>query len=216
MQEWWETLVTFEKIFWYIAVPFSVILLIQTILTFVGMGGSSVDMDDGLSDGVFDPEVDIDIDIDAEASDGSADIDASDGGLPFAVFTFRNFVAFFAVFGWAGIAGIHADFSQFWTLVFATGLGLVMMLLVSLLFYGIGKLADTGTMDIRNAIGQVGNVYIPIQASSGNIGKIQVNIQDSIREMRAVTKKDLDLPTGTVVKVTGVISGSILLVEKFV
>ncbi len=218
MLEWWESLATFEKIFWYIAIPFSVILLIQIILTFVGISGSSDDFDTHMPDST---DIDLDTDVTAESEfhDGGIHHDGIEvtdhGGLPFAVFTFRNFIAFFTVFGWAGITGIHADFPTFWTIVFATVLGIGMMFLISLLFYSIGKLVESGNMDIHNAINQVGNVYIPIKANRGNIGKIQVNIQDSLREMRAITKQDEDLPTGTVIKVIGIVSGNILVVKKF-
>ncbi len=223
MQEWWEALSGFEKVFWYISIPFSIILVIQIVLTFIGLDGSSSDVGEGLSDGSgldldidtdvdFDVDVDVDIDIDADPS-SNQDIAGHDTPM-FSFFTFRNFVAFFAVFGWAGIVGIHNDFGTAWTIVFAIVLGLAMMFIVSGLFYFMHRMVGSGTMNIRNALNQVGNVYIPIKANAANTGKIQVNIQDSIREMSAITRKDEDLPTGTVVRVTGIVSGNILVVEK--
>jgi hypothetical protein len=209
MQDWWEALSTFEKVFWYISIPFSLILLIQMILTFAGMGGGSSDIGEAGPDM---SGLDTDVEIDTEVAD---DHSFGTDYPQFDVFTVRNFIAFFAVFGWAGIAGISQDFSTFWTIFFATGMGLVTVIIISALFYFISRFADSGTLDIRNALGQIGNVYIPIKASGGNIGKISVNIQDSIREMRAITKATIDLPTGTVVKVTGIVSGDILVVEKF-
>ncbi len=216
MQEWWEALSIFEKVFWYIAVPFSVILIIQIVLTFVGIGGGSSDIGEGLTDvSGLDLDTDIDVtDVDSGTFDQHDVSSIGDAASMLNVFTLRNFIAFFTVFGWGGIAGIHANMSTVWTIVFALALGIATMFIISALFYFISKLVDSGTMDIRNALNQVGNVYIPIKAKSGNIGKIQVNIQDSLREMRAITKKGQDLPTGTVVKVTGLISGNILVVEK--
>ncbi len=201
MEAWWETLSSFEKVFWYIAIPFSVILLIQIVLTFIGIGGASSDVGGDVPDDIGDADFDLN--------------DFADAAQPsFSFFTFRNFVAFFAVFGWAGIVGIKNGFSDLMVVIFGIVCGLLIMLIISTLFYFISKLADSGNLDIRNTINQVGNVYLPIKANSGNIGKVQVTVQDSNREMRAVTHKDQDLPTGTVIKVTGIESGSILVVEK--
>lgn len=201
MEAWWDALTSFERVFWYIAIPFSVILLIQIVLTFIGIGGASADVGGDVPD---------------EIGDGDFVLsDIADAAQPsFSFFTFRNFVAFFAVFGWAGIIGVKHGFSDVMVVLFGIVCGLLIMLIISTLFYFISKLTDSGNLDIRNTINQVGNVYLPLKAHAGNIGKVQINVQDSIREMRAITHKDLDLPTGTVIKVTAIESGSILVVEK--
>lgn len=215
MTEWWETLTSFEKIFWYIAVPFSVILLIQLILTFAGMGGSDADVGGGDTDiSGLDVDEDIDVDIDTDGGD-SADADMNDVVPTFHFFTIRNFIAFFTMFGWAGIAAIRNGFSVSGTITIAIAAGLVVMLVVSALFYFISKMQDAGgTLKIRNALGKTGEVYIPILGKGKNIGKIQITIQGALREMQAITKGKDDLPTGTVVKVVGALSNSILVVEK--
>lgn len=134
----------------------------------------------------------------------------------FDIFTIRNFITFFTIFGWAGIAGIHGGLNKIWTIVMAVGFGTAVMFLVAGLFYLIYRLAASGTLNIANALNQVGNVYIPIQANGGNIGKIQITVQGSLREMQAMTDGKEDLPTGTVIKVIKIISDNILLVEKLV
>jgi membrane protein implicated in regulation of membrane protease activity len=202
MQEWWEMLSTFEKVFWYIAIPFSVILLIQIILTFVGIGGASSDVGEGFTDVAGDGDIPEEIDLSDMAGPG------------FSFFTFRNFVAFFTVFGWAGIVGLKQGFSNVMVVLFAIICGLLIMLIISTLFYFISRLTDSGNLDIRNALNKIGKVYIPIKANSGNVGKIQLTVQDSTRELPAITYGEKDLPTGTVVKVTKIVSGNILVVEK--
>jgi membrane protein implicated in regulation of membrane protease activity len=215
MTEWWETLTSFEKLFWYIAVPFSVILFIQLILTFAGMGGSDADVGGGDTDiSGLDLDEDIDLDMDAGGTDG-ADSDMSDVTPAFHFFTIRNFIAFFTMFGWAGIAAIKNGFSVSGTIAIAFGAGLVAMLIVSALFYFLSKMQDSGgTLNIRNALGKTGEVYIPVLGESKNIGKIRITVQGTLREMQAITKGEDDLPTGTVVKVTGVMNDNILKVEK--
>ena len=39
MAEWWESLSALQHMFLYAAVPFTLILVIQAILTIVGIGG---------------------------------------------------------------------------------------------------------------------------------------------------------------------------------
>ncbi|MBT7825028.1 MAG: hypothetical protein HN600_00400 [Bacteroidetes bacterium] len=212
MQELWEALSTFEKIFWYIAIPFSVILLIQLVLTFVGMDGGSSDIGDVDTDV---PDIDVDTEADGVFNHDDG-LHAGDGVPQFGIFTIRNFIAFFTIFGWAGIAGNRADLNTAWVIIIATVLGVLAMLIISALFYFISKLADSGgALDMRNAVNKIGTVYLPINAKSGNIGKIQIMVQDSLHELKALTKQDEDLSTGTVVKVIGLASSNVLIVEKF-
>ncbi len=204
MQTWWDALTSFEKILWLIAIPFSVIFIIQMLLSFIGIGG-----------GATDPGSDIP-DFQSDISDGSHDIQHSneDAGPGFSFFTIRNFVAFFTVFSWSGIAMNNAGLGNTITILLAILLGILAMLLISALFYFIMKMADSGNVSVKNAIGATGKVYIPIKASKGNIGKVQVTFQGSLREMQAITQEDKDLPTNTIIKVTGLADDNILIVER--
>lgn len=183
------------------------------ILTFSGMGGGDSDIGGGETDiSGMDLETDVDLADTADSGDSSA-FEAGDPSFHF--FTVRNFIAFFTMFGWAGIAAWNEGLSKTWTISIAIGVGLITMGVVSALFYYISRLQDAGgSLRIGNAINQVGNVYIPIQANGGNVGKVQVTVQESLRELPAITRGEEDLPTGTVIIVTGVVSNSILVVKK--
>ncbi|MCD4737424.1 MAG: hypothetical protein K8R53_15375 [Bacteroidales bacterium] len=218
MNEWWASIDTFERLFWYLAIPFSIILIIQMILTFVGMGGSDSDVGGGETD-ISGLDLETDIDIDADMIDVSDAMDSSDAPFDldpsFHFFTIRNFIAFFTLFGWAGIAAWNEGMSKTWTILIATAAGLLAMIIITALFYFISKMQDSGgALRIRYALNQIGNVYIPIKAKAGNVGKVQIALQDSMREMQAITRGDEDLNTGAVVKVVGIVSNSILVVEK--
>jgi hypothetical protein len=215
MTAWWESLSSFEQVFWYIAVPFSLILIIQMIMTFAGMGGGDSDIGGGETDiSGMDLETDPDVDF-SDVSDTGDASHITDFDPSFHFFTVRNFIAFFTMFGWAGIAAWNEGLSKTWTIVVAMAAGFLTMGVVTALFYYISKLQDAGgTIKIANALNQIGNVYIPIKADGGNVGKVQITIQNSLREMPAITKGDQDLATGTVVKVVGIVSNSILVVQK--
>ena len=153
---------------------------------------------------------DSDTDMDADGTDFEAD----DGGVGFQFFTFKNIVAFFTIFGWTGLVCMSNDLSSTLTIIISTGAGLVMMVITSLLFLLMHRMAQSGTLKINNALGQVGEVYIPIGANRSKIGKIQINVQGSLRELDAITDNNDDLSTTSIVRVVEVVSGELLLVEK--
>ncbi len=67
-------------------------------------------------------------------------------------------------------------------------------------------------MKLSNALGKTGQVYLPIKASKGGFGKVQIKIQGSLHEIQAMTNDDKELVVGTIVQVEKVIDGNILLV----
>ncbi len=180
-----------EQAYWIVALVGSVIFIIVLILTFLGG--------------------DADTDMEADAGD----FDTDDGGVGFQFFTFKNFVAFFTIFGWTGLTCLQNGLSNGLTVLISTIAGLLMMVVTTALFFWINKLAESGTLKMTNAIGKVGEVYIPIGANRSKMGKVQVNVQGSLRELEALTDNDEDLPTGSVVKVLDIINSEILLVDKY-
>jgi hypothetical protein len=67
---------------------------------------------------------------------------------------------------------------------------------------------------MKNAIGAVGEVYLEVKSNRGNIGKVQVQVQGTLRTLEAITDEVFDLPMGTVVEVTGVANSNILIISK--
>ena len=179
---------TIEQIYWIFALPSSLIFLVILVLTF--MGG---DLDD--------------------AGGVDADINA-DEGIGFQFFTLKNLVGFFTVFSWIGLACIDSDMSIGMTFVISFVSGLLMMVVMASLFMLMGKLVDSGTMNINNAIGGVGEVYLPIGGNKGNFGKVQITIQGALRTIQAMTEGEEDLSVGTIVEVKDVINNNILVVSK--
>ena len=91
MAEWWESLSALQHMFLYAAIPFTLVLVIQTILTFIGLGEHDAD-----GDANVDVHVDHgDFTHDHPAFHDHAD-DASMAVVGFRFFTIRGIVAFFA------------------------------------------------------------------------------------------------------------------------
>ncbi|MCC5910004.1 MAG: hypothetical protein JJT76_06155 [Clostridiaceae bacterium] len=193
MIDWLTEVLVFDRIYWYLAIPFTVLLVIQLIATFVGFGG----------DGDFD-----------SGEDGLDVGDDGDFEPGFKIFTVRNLITFFAVFGWSGITFSHAGLGQFATITLSTILGIIVLLIVSALFYFITKLADSGTMNIQRSKGATGEVYLPIPAKGNGVGKVSITFQGSFRELDAMTDEEEVISRGTMIVVKDVINNSILLVEK--
>ncbi len=185
---WWDALELLEKIYWGIAIPFTVFFILQLLLTF--FGGDI-------------PE------------DGGADFDVeTDDGIGFQFFTLKNLVAFFTIFAWAGIACLDSGLSNGVSMVISFISGIMMMGVMGGLFYFLGKATESGTLQMKNAIGAVGEVYMEIKAQRGNIGQIQVLVQGTLRTLEALSDDKENLPQGTVVSVSEIANNNILIVTK--
>jgi hypothetical protein len=82
------------------------------------------------------------------------------------------------------------------------------------LLFWMANLAASRTLKIKNAIGEIGEVYLPIGAKRSSIGKIQIKVQGSLRELDAITDSEDILKTQEIVRVKEVISSEILLVVR--
>ena len=187
MIEFLSELNSFDKTYWIIAGVATLIFVFVLISTFVGADSGDLG------------------DIDAEI-DG-------DTGAGFQFFTFKNVVAFFAIFGWSGIASIDAGNSKTTTIMISIICGLLMMVIMAAMFYYISKLTSSGTLKMNNALNSIGEVYLTVGAKRSKIGKVQVKVQGSLRELDALTDHDTNLTQGNVIKVIEVTSNGILIIE---
>lgn len=188
MELWFEGLSIFEKIYWVVAIISSVILMILLFLTMIGS------------------------DADEFGGDVDTEIEA-DTGIDFQFLSLKNFVAFLTIFGWSGIACLDAGWSKTMTVLISLICGLIMMFAMASLFYYLSKLQSSGTLKLRNALNQVGEVYLTIGSKRSSIGKVSIKVQGTLRELDALTEEARDLEMGDVVKVKEVTKNGILIVE---
>jgi hypothetical protein len=186
---WWTNMVLFEKINWLIALPFSALFIIQIILTFTGG-----DMDDASANGDVDSSIDNDL------------------GIDFQFLTLKNLIAFFTIFGWTGIVCFDANLSIGISVLISTIAGTLMMTLMASILYFMSKLADSGTLNLKNAIGKTCSVYLSIPPKRSGLGKVQIQVQ-GIQTLDAMTDHDEKIATGALVEVKDVINNDILLVQ---
>lgn len=197
LAEWWNSMSTVSQIFTCIAIPSTLVLIIQTVTMLLGMG------DDDLPDA---PDVDVDVDVD-EIPD---DIEGLDG---LRIFTVRGIVAFLVVFGWVGTVLDTSGANIYATVIVSALCGSLMMVLLAFLLKAVMNLRSDGNVDTRNAIGKAGRVYLTVPPARSGEGKVQVMLQGALAEMNAVTDETEPISTGCEIVVTGV-SGQTTLVVK--
>ena len=184
---WWQHLETFEKILWTIALVFSSLYFLQSVLS--------------LSGG------------DADHSAGDADSSiAHDDGMDYQFFTIKNMIAFFTMFGWVGIASHYSGMSKTATILLALAGGTIIVLLMVLILKNMSRLRHNGALQLENAINQKGTTYLFIPAKRGGVGKVHIKVQGTLQELSAMTDDEAEIATGTLIRVKNIINDRILLV----
>ena len=191
MIELFNSLEPLQKFFWTIACCASLVFIIQTIMTFIGLG--------------------TDADVDAGPMDGSVD-SIEDGALS-GVFSFRNLVNFLLGYGWAGVL-LFDDIEKRWLLqLVAIAVGLLFVLAFVFMFRQVMKLSHDGSFKMSETVGLKADVYLRIPAARSGRGKVQVSVKGSIHEIDAVTDNDAEIPTGGQVEIVEVLGDDLLLLK---
>ncbi|MBQ3742490.1 MAG: hypothetical protein K6G41_04435 [Bacteroidales bacterium] len=195
MTSWWVSLSLAMKILWGITLAASLIFIIQSIMTFIG-----ADAGDGGID------TDFDTGFDSETADATVD-----GGTN--LYTFRNLVNFCLGFGWSAILLQERIQSVPWLIIVSVLVGIALVALVMYLFKWLSGMQQSGNINLfKAAVGCNGSVYLTIPGQRAGEGKVQISINNSVREYGAVTDGDT-LRTGTQIRVVEVLSSDTVLVE---
>ena len=194
--EWWTSLSVIMKVMWGITLAASLIFVIQTIMTFLGADTGG------------------DFDMDAGGMDADFDTSGGDAGSGMNLYTFRNLVNFLLGFGWSVILLQDSISSMTLLLIVSVLIGLALVAIVMYLFKWLSGMQQSGNIDVyKTAVGCQGQVYLTIPGERSGEGKVQITINNAVREYTALTDSDT-LKTGTPIKVVEVLSPSTLLVEE--
>lgn len=192
---WWVSLSLAMKILWSVTLAASLVFVAQSILTFIGADGG----DGGI-------ESDFDTGFDTGTADASVE-----GGTN--LYTFRNFVNFILGFGWSAILLQDRIPSVPLLLIVSALIGMALVAIVMYLFKWLSSMQQSGNINLyKAAVGCLGSVYIPIPGERKGEGKVQISINQSVREYKAVTDSDT-LKTGAQIRVVEVIGPDTVLVE---
>lgn len=185
MTEWWQSLSSPHQVFWFIAIVFSVLFLIQLILLLIGFDGD-VDADHG----------------------GDVQLEHE-----FSALSVRSIIAFFTFFGWTGVLTLNNQLNVWLAVLLSAAAGLAAMFLVAYLMFKFTQLEQSGTLNLYNALHQSGEVYLPIPGHEKGHGKVHLKVDGRVREMDAVTAGE-PLKTGAQIKVIAILDDNVLMVES--
>jgi membrane protein implicated in regulation of membrane protease activity len=175
------------------------LFVIRLILQFVG-GDTDMDVD-----GDIDIDVDMDGDVDADAG--------GDSDVSFKMLSLQGITSFALMFGLVGLAMMRQSGQDaIRALVAATAAGSATFWLMKWLFNKAKVLQSSGNIKMKNAVGKEGDVYLTIP--SHGTGKARVSVQNHLKVWEATTNSNQEIKTGERVRVTGVVSGNVLVVEK--
>ena len=213
-----ENLSGLELMFVSCAVFGTVLFVIRLILMIVGMGGEGAHSADvGHMDAGGIDAADIHAGgVDAGHVD-TADMDHSgeihDSDLSFKLLSLQGITAFFMMFGLVGWALERSgSIPAMISIAIGTAAGLATIWVMKKIFQVAGKLQSSGTLNLQNAIGQEGQVYLTIHP--GQIGKVQIVVQDRMLVLNAMASNgDEEIKTGQRVWVER-ISAETLIVGK--
>ena len=189
MIDWYNSLEPALKVYWGIAIFASVIFVIQTVMSFVGIS-----------------DVDTDVDVDAN-------VDGLDDAGAMHLLSIRNIVYFLLGLGWAGVSLWGTIANRLVLASVAIVVGCLFVAIFLFLFRQMMKLQHNGAFDINDAVGKTVDVYLRIPASGQGIGKVQVSFNGSVQEIDARTDGDTLIPSGAKVRVIEVLNNRVLLVE---
>ena len=182
-----ENLDPLLKTFWFVAIPTSIIFLIQTIMTFLG-----VDSSDGL-------EADFDANL--------TEVDA-----PFQLFSLRNLINFLLGFSWTGISFYTTISNPILLVALSLVVGVLFVYLFFVAMKQIQNLAENNSFKILDTLNKTAEVYLTIPENKKGKGKIMISINGAFHELEAMTEKE-KIQSGSVVKVVKIENNNILIVE---
>lgn len=185
--DWWQHLGNFEKILWGIAIVFSSLYLLQSVLSISGG------------------------DADHTAGDADSAI-GHDDGIDYQFFTIKNMIAFFTMFGWVGIASHYSGMSKIATILLGLAAGTILVVMMMLILKNMSRLRHNGAMQIQHAINKTGTTYLFIPSKRGGLGKVHIKVQGTLHELPAMTDDENEIATGKLIRVKNIINDRILLV----
>jgi hypothetical protein len=177
-----------ESLYFWCAVVGGTILVLQTLLLVLGGG-----------------------DADAGADGGGHDLAAHDDAANafFKVLSLKAIVAFLTFFGLAGLGAGHAGISRVPVLLIALGAGAAAFYMVAWLMDGLSRLQARGNVELDNALGSVGRVYLRVPARRAGRGKVTLTVQGRTLECGALTDGH-ELETGATVRVVAVLEPNLV------
>jgi len=136
-----------------------------------------------------------------------------DSDATFRVLSVQGMLGFLLIFGLTGLTmSIQMEASHVVSVGVAFGAGFLTMLLLGWITLSLRGLDRSGNIRLDRAVGAEGTVYLTIP--EGGTGQAQVNVQNRLRVIDALSEDKQEIETGTRVKVVRVVGDDTLVVER--
>ena len=216
--EWWQELGLIGQVLACLAIPASIILLLQAILALIGVGsgveGGGIETGGAeVGTGGFETDgIEIDGDVDFDSSDYVEPPSFSKDAIR--IITIRGIVAFLAIGGWAGLVASTGGLKSVWVVLIAVFSGAAAMILAALAINFMLNMQSSGNIDLKYALSQTAEVYITVPPSRTNTGKVMILLQERLVEVEAVTDSTEAIKPATIVEVSGLAGKDRLVVRR--
>lgn len=189
MLAWWNELSNLQQIFGVVAIPATLILIIQLVLMLIGFADQDGDMD--ASDHDFHVH-----DLNSgDHDDHGCHVEHGDSHA-IKLFTLRSIIAFLAVGGWTGLVLDGLKLPVPATIAIALLAGGCALYGIAWLVNLAFRMQASGNVNYENAVGLIGEVYLRIPALNKGIGKVNIILQERLCEIEASTPFERDIMTG--------------------
>jgi len=150
-------------VYFFLAVPASMLFLIRLTMAMFGADGG-----------------------DNDAEDPGHHHDDSTGA--FKMFSILSITSFFMAAGWMGLASrLSWDLGPAASALLAVGFGTSVLFLTSGLSYGLKRLSNAPVYDNKDCLGTTGKVYLRIPPKGQGRGQVQVSVQGRQRILSAIS-----------------------------
>jgi len=213
MIEFFFGLSTLEQVLAGMAVIASLLFLIQLIMMMIGGHDADVHADVDIDAGGL--HADLDMDVVGHVDGPGTDVDAvhADADVAFQVVSFQGTVAFFMMLGWVSLAMLKSvGLGTAASIGIGVAAGLVANFVFARAFQAFKRMQSSGTMNLKNAIGEEGEVYLTIKENEP--GKVRVAVQEHLKVFDAVSDDGSEIPTSTRVIVVRVVKGNTMVVKR--
>jgi hypothetical protein len=200
-----------SQMYWGVAIFASVLFVWQLIAAIFGHigGGEHIETGGGHDITVGGHDV-------AGAEHGTAEtaVQAAESVASFKLLSVRSATAFCLMFGWAGVLYSQEETppSDSRTILISLMWGLGGMVVVSLIFYFLARMTETGNRRLVTSLGQRGTVYMDIPA--GGTGQVRAVVSGQVSLVAARSAGGEALKSGTEVVVKRMVDASTVEVEK--
>lgn len=174
-----------STVFLYCAALGGTLLVLQFLMLLFGVGGDT-DIDGGPGH--------------VGNGHGGHDQVGHNQGAFLKLFSVQTVSTFATFFGLVGLGTAKLGWSPLTVALAATLAGTAALWLVTRLMRSLAGLQSHGNVDLGNAVGHTGSVYLRVPAAGSGHGRVLMTVQGRTVECRAISRGN-EIPTGVAVTV---------------